>query len=322
MNTLARTPVQPIVYGHTASKLAFWTLVLFAYFLSSESASATTVGSMMTASVKQGFSPVPKVVNYVAYILGATFGVIGVGRFQKHFEKPDQFPLRDAILYLIGAGFLIALPSAAQIAVNSLALNSPSGLIRSASSIGTGGGGTGLDGMMINFVNNIRNPLTYMLSALGFTLGIFFVVTGFMRLAKNGGQDGPKGSFGSGTMMRFVMGAALISFSASTEVVTRTFFGGSAPVQFNTLVFSGVPAASLASANKAVTAILVFIQLLGFIAFMRALLMFRSIADGNQGGSTAAAFTHLIGGALAINISPTLSAIQTTLGISPLATFS
>jgi hypothetical protein len=32
MNTLARVQIQPMIYGQTASKVAFWTLVLFAYF--------------------------------------------------------------------------------------------------------------------------------------------------------------------------------------------------------------------------------------------------------------------------------------------------
>lgn len=54
------------------------------------------------------------------------------------------------------------------------------------------------------------------------------------------------------------------------------------------------------------------IQIIGFIAFMRGFLMLRAQADGASNISTAASFTHLIGGAVAFNISSFLGMVQYT----------
>ena len=49
---------------------------------------------------------------------------------------------------------------------------------------------------------------------------------------------------------------------------------------------------------------------------MRGMFMLREVAEGGQNASMMATLTHIIGGTVAINIIPFLSAVQTTLGIS------
>jgi hypothetical protein len=56
--------------------------------------------------------------------------------------------------------------------------------------------------------------------------------------------------------------------------------------------------------------------IIGIISFIRGWFIIRDVAEGNQQASMMAGATHIIGGALAINLGPILAAVQNTLGIT------
>ena len=64
------------------------------------------------------------------------------------------------------------------------------------------------------------------------------------------------------------------------------------------------------------SAILKFLAIVGFVSFVRGIFIVRDVAEGNNQASIMAGMTHIIGGALAVNLGPLLTAVQTTLGIT------
>lgn len=274
---------------------------------------SSDLGDAVENTINTGYANVPVFINYIAYIGGIIVAVLGLGKIKNHFVRGDQ-PLGPGLWHLFGAALLISLPSAWSMLVDTLSTNSPTGTTKAVADLTGGGGGSTLtlDQMMIDLVKTMKAPMGYLLWSLGVMLGLFFLVTAFLRIARNSGQDGPRGSVGAGTIGRILIGAILLSFAATADIFTTTIFGG------NVLKFAGmdlhgtVDAAVEARANAAISAVLVFIQIIGFIAFMRGFLMLRAQADGASNISTAASFTHLIGGAIAFNISSFLGLIQYT----------
>ena len=56
--------------------------------------------------------------------------------------------------------------------------------------------------------------------------------------------------------------------------------------------------------------------IVGLISFVRGIFIIRSVAEGSGQASIMAGVTHLVGGALAVNLGPLLAAVQWTLGIT------
>ncbi len=271
------------------------------------------LGASILSVVNSGYSNVPIILTYFSYIAGLMLGLIGLNKIKTHFVGGNQ-PLSGGLWHLVGASLLISLPTAWGMIVRSLKTGSVSGSTRAVADLSGAGGGTGslsLDQMMIDLVTNIQAPMGYLLWSLSAVLGLFFLTTSFLRMAKNSGQDGPRNSLGAGTLSRVVIGGLLLSFSATADIVTTTLFGTNV-LKFSSMDLSGsVDANALDHINATISAVLVFVQILGFIAFMRGFLMLRAQFDGGN-GSTAAAFTHIIGGAVAFNISSFMGIMEKT----------
>lgn len=290
----------------------FQAFFVYAVLAPASAAWAQTIGASITSGMK-GVATMPVLINYIAYIAGFVVAVTGLLKVKDHVVAPDRTPLSHGLWRLGAAGLLISLPVAAGLLMRTMLTSTVFGTTTAAT---TGipmamAASPSLDQMMINLIANIKAPMGFLIWSLSAILGLFFLVTAFVRMAKGAGQDGPRGSLGSGTVGRVIIGAILLSLAATADIFTTTIFGG-AGAQFKGLSIAGVAAPTLARAESVMAAILVFIQIIGFIAFMRGFLMLRALADGNNGVSTAAAATHIVGGAVAINISPALKIIQTT----------
>lgn len=290
-------------------------LVLLSAPLSLAFASSGDVGDAITDVVDQGYSNVPVFINVISYIGGVMLAIIGAVKLRNHFGGGGNNPLAPGLWHLVGAALLISLPTVWDILVQTLGTSSASGSTRAVADLSGAGGGSvlSLDQMMIDMVDTIKAPMGYLLWSLGAVLGLYFLVSAFIRMARNSAQDGPKGALGAGTMGRLLVGALLLSFAATADVFTTTIFGNSGVLKFAGMNLSGVvDAGVLDHANAAISASLVFVQIIGFIAFMRGFLMLRAQADGSSNVSTAATFTHIFGGAVAFNISSFLGMIEKT----------
>jgi hypothetical protein len=288
----------------------FQALMVYLALLPVGSASATTLGDVILGGARSSLVTTPVLLNYLAYIIGFGLFVVGILKLRAHTSDPDRAPLSHAVWYIVGATLLISLPWTID-ALRATYDLYVTGATKNATTVALSTSGSGLDKMMARFVQNVRGPMQFLIWALGAVLGMFFMITALVRMARGAAQDGPRGSLGSGTLMRLIIGSILFSTAATSDIFATSLFGGNV-YKFTGLSITGIPAASLTQATQAVAAILIFIQIIGFMAFMRGFLMLRALADGNNGVSTGAAFTHILGGALAINISSTLRALEYT----------
>lgn len=116
----------------------------------------------------------------------------------------------------------------------------------------------------------------------------------------------------TGPTVMMIMGAALVYVPTAMRTMLISFFGNDNILSYPT--FTDVdPSYNLM--GSVLTSIVSFV---GVVAFIRGLLMFYHIGEGKgqQGASFSKAFTHLVGGILAMNVVGTAKVIGSTLGIT------
>lgn len=174
----------------------------------------------------------------------------------------------------------------------------------------------GLDGRLFCAVTDILGPLHVVLNFFTLAAGTILIMIGISRLLKSE-QDGARGPGGIGTFMTFLTGGMLISFSDMIRLVTVSLFSDEKTATMASLQYTGGLAANeVAHAHMVFSAILKFMIMIGLISFVRGIFIIRGVAEGNNQASMMAGMTHIIGGALAVNLGPLMNAVQITLGIT------
>ena len=178
--------------------------------------------------------------------------------------------------------------------------------------------------MLTNLMNDILGPVALIIEWFGIVAGFTLVFIGITRLMKST-QEGAKGPTGMGTILTFLVGGALLAFSpiltaASGSVFANplTLTNGGAGGGGYLVYTAGMETAEIARANAVIGAAIKFILVLGMISVMRGIFMLREIGEGSQQASMMGTLTHIIGGAIAVNLGPMLTAVQSTLGIDAL----
>lgn len=181
---------------------------------------------------------------------------------------------------------------------------------------GNGCGSGGLDVLLRCFMSDMMSPIHIVLNFFCFCTGIILLMIGISRLIKTA-QDGARGPGGLGTLMTFAAGGALISYNEMMRALTSSFFGVPLTQTFATMRYTtGMQAAEIASAHATISAILQFVIIVGLISFVRGIFIIRGVAEGNSQASIMSGITHIVAGALAVNLGPLMNAVQTTLGLT------
>ncbi|MEZ5815333.1 MAG: hypothetical protein R3E13_11545 [Alphaproteobacteria bacterium] len=292
----------------------------------------------------------PAFLTACAYVIGLILGLWGIFKIRDHVLNPQQTQVWEGVSRLLAGGFFFALPIIVEVTRNTIGgpLLSGSALIPIsfkgyndgggflASLLGGGGcsgggflgwlglgggggGGLGLDEILACAMGDIMGPLHVVLNFFAFVSGMILLMIGISRLIKSA-QDGARGPGGIGTAMTFVMGAALISYNELVRAFSTTFVGSPmtatfAEMQYSPCVGGGLGCAEAVSAHMTISAILQFVIIVGLISFVRGIFIIRGVAEGNQQASVMAGITHIVGGALAVNLGPLINAVQTTLGL-------
>ncbi|WP_234774541.1 hypothetical protein [Paraburkholderia tropica] len=106
-----------------------------------------------------------------------------------------------------------------------------------------------------------------------------------------------------------VIGAALIAMPAWIDTMTQTMSLGT---NTGTQLLSQAGSSSIPGMGDAMNGILLFVKLLGHLAFFRGLLILKDYGSDKQGAGLGRGLTHLFGGAAAININATASMLAST----------
>lgn len=279
-----------------------------------EFARAQTLGEVM-CNASHNVSPLAELMNGFAYIIGGI--AIGRGLFllAKRAESP-QTPMAAGMMYIVGGACLLSLPMAIGAVVQSM-LNTDGGgglAVCSPGSGGESGGGGGeltLDQMMINLVENIRDPMTFMLSCIAIVMGVFIFVRGLIKAT----QYDPKNNSGPKIIASLVFGALFFVVGQSLGMLEESLFG-SPEIASNSVIswatFDNLDDDS-GRFKKAIIAALTFFQLIGMIAFIRGMLLLKTHVETGQ-GSMAQGITHMLGGVCSINIYLFLKVMDNTFG--------
>lgn len=281
-------------------------------------AASASLGDLICNVKNNGLSMYPSMVNAVAYIAGAFMGVRSIFLFRKHAENPGQPQTIPATAHMLAAGALLSFPAFAS-AVQQTVFKQVKGvgsLPCQAGSI-SGGGSVSLDLMMENFVKNIYSPIFVLLSMISIMAGLTMLYQGLMRASKTGTD--PRAAAPKDIVVNLVFGAILISIGTTLTSTLETLFGSStisSMTNISIIKWSSIDSSGggTAEADKVVRAVLAFVQIIGGIAFLRGWLLMKSGIESGQ-SKMPQALTHIIAGAMAINIDKMLKILNDTFGV-------
>ncbi len=298
------------------SVLSFSAIALLAMTSQAQAQTAVNkVGDILT-NVANTSVNVPNILSVVAYMAGLIFATTGLFKFKDHVDFPHQNPLSHGVKRFLAGGMMFALPYIATSLHGSLFTSSGSSLLQKTSSR-TAPTGTSAEAMIVNFVNNMYGPATLVLTTFCYIAAIILLLVAINRLTKTA-QEGPRGPAGLGTIMTFLSSGALFSLGDMMTTFVNSLFGTTTVFTYATISPSVISnAGDAATIGTVVEAVMTFIMLIGFIAFIRGWFVLKAFADGGNGNATLAqALTFLFGGALAINLGELVNVLQNTVGVS------
>ncbi len=269
-------------------------------------------------NVGNAFSAPSVLFSVISYLFGVAFAAWSLFEFIKTSDNPSQSPIRRPIMIMLTGAALLALPTVVA-ALRSITESIASFQYAGGGLSGGEGGSAALDQILVNLVTNIHGPLITLISYVAYIAGLSFATIGVFRLMKSA-QDGPKAPWGMGTIGTFLTAAALLSLNKAMGASQVSIFADHMVSTYAVLADSQNMDAELATrANQAIQAVLMFVQIVGWFSFVRGLFIFRAFGEGDGQASLSSGFTHVIGGAIAVNLSAFINAVQSTLGLFGLA---
>lgn len=294
-------------------------------------AAGTKVGDVIDGVTDNVRMSLPYMLSGFSYLMGIFLSVVSIFKFKDHVDNPQQTPLSAGMKRFLTAGMFLSLPFMTRVA---------QGLITGGGISGTGVHGAtadvvdcagicttdGLDAMIVAFMDDIGGPMQTLLSASSYIFAIGFLLLGISRLNRKM-EEGPRGPAGMGTIMTFITSGVLFSGGHMMGAFTNTLFGTTNGAVANKATIDpngvmGFSATDMARIEVVIQALMMFVAIVGMIAFIRGWFVLRAFADGQQGATMAQGLTFIFGGAMAINLGPLINAVQQTLGITNGITFS
>ena len=280
-------------------------------------AGASTVGDML-GQITASWAGFPALLSGAAYILGIMYAGQGVFLFKNHVDGSSNalhgggpVPLSAGVKRFLAGGALFSLPYMSQ-AVTSNLIGAGVPMVGFTNTHADSGIG-GLDEMVVRFISNVSTPATYMLIGFAYISGIFLLITGITRLTKTA-QEGPRGPTGLGTIMTFFASGALFSMGQMIGVISSSLFGTNVVNTYASISTDVLPADDAAIIAPIIESLMIFIMIVGYIAFIRGWFVLKAFADGSQQATLAQALTFLVGGTLAINLGDFVNVLQKTVG--------
>jgi len=254
-----------------------------------------TLGNVI-CNVFWSTSPFSAFLTAIAYLFGIFVGAWAIFKLQDHVSDPQRTPVWDPVSKFLVAGGFFALPTVIIVAFNTVAA-----IIQNHSNDGfnnAGGGGAGLDVMITNLMTNTFSPMVTLIGWFGVMAGFILIFIAISRLMKSA-QEGARGPGGIGTIMTFVTGGALLSFSPMVASLTATVLGTTTQTathgELGAAVTQGMDAVAVGRAHAVISAIIMFVMILGMISIMRGIFIMRGVSEGNSQASSMAGITHLLG---------------------------
>lgn len=192
----------------------------------------------------------------------------------------------DRLILVLGLGLLALLPQSAM-----------------AADTGT---------MFVAFAGSIPSIVNFVIK-LAYISGIFLIINSAYKLAQLA-KVPEQARNTKGPIVTALIGAFMLMYASSVDVMGVSMGLGYA--KSNTILAPSGSASDGAAAGKAtIDAVLMFVQLLGYIAFLRGLWLLNK-AGYDQSQGVAKGLTHIFGGAACINISAMIPVLAKTFGFN------
>lgn len=274
---------------------------------------ANGLSGMIANGVNNG-TVLINVAVFVGFIIATFLTMRGIQMLRAHVENPGNAPLPEALKRLAVGGILFALPVAANVAVSTFGATASA--MKANYSMAAAGSGTGLDGMMVNFIKDITGPAFVGIEIFCYIAGILMILFAMQRLVRTA-QDGARGPLGFGTVTMFIVAGVLLSFPQFLGTLDNSIFNSGGRALTTVRFMSSIESAGdTAQAKNVFVAVLAFMAVIGFLSVVRGLFLLKSFADGGQQASMMSVVTHLVAGSIAINLGTFINAVQTSLGIT------
>lgn len=251
----------------------------------------------------------------VSYISGIFLAVHSIFKFKDHVNNPHQTKISDGVKRMLAGGMFLSLPYMCAVLQHSIlgsATNNPQNTGFTNAAVADS-----LDGMVATFIANIAGPAEGLLTGFSYLFGLALLMVGISRLTKKM-EEGPRGPAGAGTFMTFIAAGALFSLGSSIGTFAASMFGDDQLMTKATIDPGGILGLDPDDAARMATVVeglMVFIMLVGYIAFIRGWLVLKAFADGQSGATLAQGLTFLLGGTLAINLGELINTLQATVDI-------
>lgn len=298
------------------TKIAFFAVLFM--IGSSDAAYAGDKISDILNNVTASWGGLQGILSMFAWLGGCFLGVAGIFKFKDHVDNPSQTPLSAGVKRMLAGGMFFSLPFMIRALRGSLFGNMAIGANAQDTTGYTDHGALsagGLDKMVVDFIGDIAYPAEIMLTGFSYLSGILLLIVAISRLTKRM-EEGPRGPAGIGTIMTFVAAGALFSFGDSMGTFSSSLFGDEVAATQSSISDEIIEDDDDRERIQAVIeGVMVFVMLVGYIAFIRGWFVLKAFADGQQGATVAQGLTFLLGGSLAINLGELVNALQETVGI-------
>lgn len=285
---------------------AFAALALFALGCGSALAQ-DSIGTVADHVVGSGtFTSLLDLFTGFCYLTGVVFGIKSTLQLRDHTNNPQQTKLSRPIVSMTIMGLLLALPTFFEMLQTTFSL-AGSGVGGFASlSAGSPTDAKDLSGMFRAFATNIP-ALMKMISFGAICAGAFLILKAVMMLpqVEQGRAEGSK------VIWTLISGVGLWSLLPLIAASMNTMGMGSSDAP--SLLMAKYGQTGSDNFDGTIAAVMVFVQLLGLIAFVRGTLILKALAD-NKDGATGRALTFIFGGAAAMNIAWTVKMLALSIG--------
>lgn len=240
------------------------------------------------------------------YLTGTVFGIKSTLQLRDHTNNPQQSKLSKPIVSMGIMGTLLALPTFFDALQSTFALTGSGVGGFAGLSAGAPGAAQDLSGMFRAFATNIP-ALMKMVSFGAICAGAFLILKAIMMLpqVEQGRAEGTK------VIWTLISGVALWSLLPFIAASMNTM--GMASSDAPSLLMAKYNQTGSDNFDGTIAAVMVFIQLIGLIAFVRGSLILKALAD-NKDGATGRALAFIFGGAAAMNIAWTVKALAYSIG--------
>lgn len=164
--------------------------------------------------------------------------------------------------------------------------------------------GTNIASMFANFVGSL-NQILDLVQYSGYLIGIFLVMGSVYKLAQLGQGQGQITI--KTPLVMFFVGVAIFALTGSVAIMTQTMAMGAGPGELLAPATAGMDA----TMAQALQGVLLFIRLVGYIAFIRGFLLLNQYGQGKD-GALGKGLIHIFGGIAAINITITAKILGNT----------